>query len=184
MSEQSARRIVVVLGGVRSGKSRYAQELARRGKRVAFIATAQACDDDMRQRIARHQAERPANWTTFEAPLELEDALRHCGEDFDTIVVDCLTVWTANVMYAEASDNGRVLARAEQLSGVLRRVPASVILVSNEVGCGVHPETEVGRAYRDLLGFVNQRVAAVADEVILLVAGCPLTVKQAAEVPA
>ncbi|MGC2111922.1 MAG: bifunctional adenosylcobinamide kinase/adenosylcobinamide-phosphate guanylyltransferase [Candidatus Korobacteraceae bacterium] len=178
MSMESGRRVVLVLGGVRSGKSRYAQELATRGKRVAFIATAEACDDDMRQRIARHREDRPASWTTFEAPLALEETLRECGGRFDTILIDCLTVWTANVMHQEASDDGRVLARADHLAEVLRSVPASVILVSNEVGSGIHPNTEIGRAYRDLLGFVNQRVAAAADEVILLVAGCPLVVKQ------
>jgi adenosylcobinamide kinase/adenosylcobinamide-phosphate guanylyltransferase len=184
MSEQSARKVIFVLGGVRSGKSRYAQELATRGKRVAFVATAEACDDDMRQRIARHRQDRPASWTTFEAPLALEDTLLECGNQFDTVLIDCLTVWTANVMQREASDSQRVLAHAERLANVLRSVSASVILVSNEVGSGVHPNTAMGRDYRDLLGFVNQRVAAVADEVILLVAGCPLVIKQPAEVPA
>ena len=181
MSEQSARRITLVLGGVRSGKSRYAQDLATRGERVAFIATAEACDDDMRQRIARHRADRPANWTTFEAPLALEDTLLKCGNQFDTILVDCLTVWTSNVMTHEASDDGRVLAHANRLAEALRNSSASVILVSNEVGSGIHPTTEIGCHFRDLLGFVNQRVAAAADEVVLLVAGCPLFVKQLAE---
>jgi adenosylcobinamide kinase/adenosylcobinamide-phosphate guanylyltransferase len=173
--------VVLVLGGVRSGKSRYAQELATRGQRVGFIATAEACDDDMRQRIARHRQERPASWTTFEVPLALEDTLLTCGNQFDTILIDCLTVWTANIMQAEGADEHRVLARADRLAKVLREIPASVVLVSNEVGSGVHPDTEMGRTYRDLLGFVNQRVAAAADEVILLVAGCPLFIKQPAE---
>ena len=179
MSEQSSRRVTLVLGGVRSGKSRYAQELAARGKRVAFIATAEACDDDMRQRIQRHRDERPASWTTFEAPLALEETLLQCGHQFDTILIDCLTVWTANVMHAEASDEQRILARSDRLARVLRNVSASVILVSNEVGSGIHPNSEIGRSYRDLLGLINQRVAGAADEVILLIAGCPLFVKQA-----
>jgi adenosylcobinamide kinase/adenosylcobinamide-phosphate guanylyltransferase len=182
MSEHSARRITLVLGGVRSGKSRYAQEFAARGKRVAFIATAEACDDDMAQRIARHRAERPANWTTFEAPLALEDTLLECGDRFDTVLIDCLTIWTSNIMQAEKADEDFVLAHADRLTEVLRTISASVILVSNEVGSGIHPNTEIGRAFRDLLGFVNQRVAAAADEVILLVAGCPLVVKHPAEV--
>lgn len=181
MSEHSARRITLVLGGVRSGKSRYAQEFAARGTCVAFIATAEACDDDMAQRIARHRAERPANWTTFESPIKLEDTLLECGNRFDTVLIDCLTVWTSNIMQAENSDEQRVLAHADRLAEVLRTISASVILVSNEVGSGIHPNTEIGRAFRDLLGFVNQRVAAAADEVILLVAGCPLVVKQPAE---
>jgi len=181
MSEQSARRVVLVLGGVRSGKSRHAQELVSGGKRVAVIATAEACDDDMRQRIARHRSERPANWTTLEAPLALVDTLREYGNQFDTILVDCLTVWTANIMQAEASDEGRVLAHAQRLTEVLGGISASVVLVSNEVGSGVHPSTDLGCTFRDLLGLVNQRIAGAADEVILLVAGCPLVIKQPAE---
>lgn len=178
MSEESSRRVVLVLGGVRSGKSRYAQELAARGKHVAFIATAEAGDDEMRQRIARHRDERPAAWATFEAPLALEDALLEAGKNCDTILVDCLTLWTANLMQRQGEE---VLSHADRLANTLRALPASVILVSNEVGSGIVPDNELGRAYRDLLGAVNQRVAAAADEVILLVAGCPLVIKQPAE---
>ncbi len=177
-SDDSSRRIVLVLGGVRSGKSRYAQEFAAVGTRVAFIATAEACDDEMRDRIARHRADRPASWTTIEAPIALEEALRQCGEQFDTIVVDCLTVWTANLMEHYGQSGDLVLAHADRLAGLLRRVSASVILVSNEVGNGIVPANEMARTYRDLLGGMNQRIAAAADEVILMVAGCPLFVKQ------
>lgn len=181
MSEQSSRRVVLVLGGVRSGKSHYAQELATRGNRVAFIATAEALDDDMQQRIARHRQERPASWTTFETPVDIDDVLLQCGEKFDTVLIDCLTVWTSNVMQHEGCDVERILARADRLAEVLRKVRSSVILVTNEVGSGIVPDNELGRTYRDMLGFVNQRVAAAADEVILLVAGCPLVIKQPAE---
>ncbi|MFZ0312339.1 MAG: bifunctional adenosylcobinamide kinase/adenosylcobinamide-phosphate guanylyltransferase [Candidatus Korobacteraceae bacterium] len=181
-SDGASPRIVLVLGGVRSGKSRYAQEFAERGPRVAFLATGQACDDEMRDRIARHRAERPAGWTTIEAPLALEDALAQCGDgQFDIIVIDCLTIWTANLMAHEASDSDRVLAHADRLAHLLRSVPASVVLVSNEVGGGIVPENEVARLYRDLLGGINQRIAAAADEVILMVAGCPLIIKQTAQ---
>jgi len=181
-SDDASHRIVLVLGGVRSGKSRYAQDFATHGKRVAFLATGQACDDEMRDRIARHRAERPAGWTTIEAPVALEDALAQCGDgQFDTIVVDCLTIWTANLMEHEASDSDRVLAHADRLARLLRGFSGSVILVSNEVGGGIVPENEMGRLYRDLLGGVNQRIAAAADEVILMVAGCPLMIKQAAQ---
>jgi adenosylcobinamide kinase / adenosylcobinamide-phosphate guanylyltransferase len=179
MSEESSRRVVLVLGDVRSGKSRYAQELAARGKQVAFIATAEAGDDEMRQRIARHRDERPSSWTTLEAPLALEDALLQAAKTCDTILVDCLTVWTANIMQGQGHEE--VLAHADRLAKVLRAITASVIVVSNEVGSGIVPDNELGRAYRDLLGAVNQRVAAAADEVILLVAGCPLVIKQPVE---
>jgi adenosylcobinamide kinase/adenosylcobinamide-phosphate guanylyltransferase len=182
MSDESERRVVLVLGGVRSGKSRYAQDFAARGKRVAFLATAEACDEEMRQRIARHRAERPANWTTVEVPVTLEDAFARCNGNFDTILIDCLTVWTANLMEHEAQDYERVLAHADRLAQLLRRASGSVVLVSNEVGSGIVPDNEMGRNYRDLLGGINQRIAAAADEVILLVAGCPLVIKQQAEV--
>jgi adenosylcobinamide kinase/adenosylcobinamide-phosphate guanylyltransferase len=178
MSTDAGRRIVLVLGGVRSGKSRYAQELGARGERVAFLATAEAGDDEMRDRIAKHRADRPASWTTIEAPIAVEDALLQCGSQFDTIVVDCLTVWTANLMEHEASDGGRVLAHADRLAELLRRCSGCVILVSNEVGSGIVPDNEMSRTYRDLLGGMNQRIAAAADEVILMVAGLPMFVKQ------
>jgi adenosylcobinamide kinase / adenosylcobinamide-phosphate guanylyltransferase len=178
MPEDSGPKIVLVTGGVRSGKSRYAQELAMRGQRVAFLATAEARDEDMRQRIAHHREERPGSWTTLETPVDLEQAVTDYGRKFDTLLIDCLTLWVSNLMERER-DHERILARADRLAQVLRDVPCSAILVSNEVGSGIVPESELGRSYRDLLGFTNQRVAAAADEVILMVAGCPLVVKQA-----
>ena len=177
MSDESGRRIVLLLGGVRSGKSRYAQELALRGQHVAFLATAEAGDDEMRLRIERHRSERPANWTTFEVPIAIEDALQQCGGQFDTVLIDCLTVWTANLMEHYGQDPDLVLAHADRLAGLLRRTAATVILVSNEVGSGVHPLTASGRVYCDILSELNQRVASLADNVILMVAGIPVPVK-------
>ncbi len=171
-----------MLGGARSGKSCYAQELASRSERVGFIATAEALDDEMRERIARHRRERPASWSTVEVPIALEDALLENEARHDLLLVDCLTVWTSNILYHEGRDSSRIFARVDCLCKTLARIAADVILVSNEVGGGVVPEYEDGRLYRDLLGTVNQKVAAVADDVILLVAGCPLVIKRAAEV--
>jgi adenosylcobinamide kinase / adenosylcobinamide-phosphate guanylyltransferase len=181
MSDESSQRIVLVLGGIRSGKSRYAQELATRGKRVAFLATAEPLDDEMRQRIRRHREDRPASWITLEEPIALEETLLQCNGKFDTILIDCLTVWTANLMQHEEQDSDRVLAHADRLAEVLRAASGSVVLVSNEVGSGIVPDNEMARTYRDLLGGMNQRIAAAADEVILMVAGCPLVIKQPAE---
>jgi adenosylcobinamide kinase / adenosylcobinamide-phosphate guanylyltransferase len=178
MSVETGRKVVLVLGGVRSGKSQYAQECAGRRDRVAFLATAEAGDSEMRERITRHREERPASWTTFEVPIALEDALLRCDGQFDTILIDCLTVWCANLMVHEGQDCDRVLAHADRLAELLRGVSGSVVLVSNEVGSGIVPDNEMGRTYRDLLGGINQRVAAAADEVILMVAGCPLVVKK------
>jgi adenosylcobinamide kinase/adenosylcobinamide-phosphate guanylyltransferase len=176
MQASSNKSITLVLGGVRSGKSHYAQNLVTGGGRVAFIATAEALDAEMQQRITRHREERPASWTTVEAPIALEDALLQCFR-FDIILVDCLTLWTSNLMAAEGSDSGRILARANRLCEALCQVPSSVVLVSNEVGSGVVPAYPAGRMYRDALGELNQRVAEIADNVVLMVAGLPLALK-------
>src|SRR5689334_18381057 len=177
-AETSEGRVVLIVGGVRSGKSRYAQQLAATGERVAFIATAEDRDEEMAQRVARHRAERPSTWTTIEAPVEISDALLSCHGKFDTIVIDCLTLWASNLMEHEQQDAQRVAPHIDRLVRTLSRISSTIILVSNEVGSGIVPDTEMGRFYRDVLGSINQRVAAVADEVLLLVAGCPLVVKQ------
>jgi adenosylcobinamide kinase/adenosylcobinamide-phosphate guanylyltransferase len=165
-----------VLGGARSGKSRFAVASQPPGARVTFIATAQAGDADMAARIARHRAERPSTWRTVEEPYDLVTRLRDCGADADAVVVDCLTLWVANLMLRGDADEW-IVKHAEELSALLPLRAAEVTLVSNEVGEGVHPATAEGRRYRDLLGIVNQRVAAAADRVVLMVAGMPLPVK-------
>ena len=174
----------LVLGGARSGKSRYAVErAAQSGGRVAFLATARALDGDMAARIARHQAERPARWTTLEEPQDLVAACRRAAPGHDLIVVDCATVWVANLM-ERGDDDAAVLAAAEDLAKLQRERVVSLLIVSNEVGEGVHPSTTLGRRFRDLLGSVNQRLAAAADRVTLMVAGLPVPVKDAPPPPA
>ena len=174
----------LVLGGARSGKSRYAVEQAgQSGHRVAFLATARALDGDMAARIARHQAERPACWTTLEEPWDLVATCRRAAPAHDLILVDCATVWVGNLM--ERGDNdAAVLAGADALARLQRERVVSLLVVSNEVGEGVHPSTALGRRFRDLLGSVNQRLAAAADRVTLMVAGLPVTVKDVAPPPA
>ena len=139
------------------------------------MATAQAGDADMAARIARHRAERPAHWRTVEEPYDVAARLRGCGADADGIVVDCLTLWVSNLMLRGDADEW-VVKQVEELAALLP-LAADVTLVSNEVGEGVHPPTAEGRRFRDLLGTVNQRVAAAADRVVLMVAGIPLVVK-------
>jgi adenosylcobinamide kinase/adenosylcobinamide-phosphate guanylyltransferase len=180
MQANTSKTVTLVLGGARSGKSQFAQDRLIGEGRVAFIATAEGLDEEMRQRISRHRAERPAGWTTLEVPLALEDAILQCSGKFDTILIDCLTLWTSNLMMAEDSNSERIFVRAAKLCDALRQVTCSVVLVSNEVGSGVVPATDSGRLFRDLLGGVNRHVAAIADKVLLLVAGYPLTVKDAA----
>ena len=174
-----SRRTVLVLGGVRAGKSAFAVARARAlGGRVVFIATAEAGDDEMAARIARHRAERPPTWRTVEVPVALPSALTALEGEADVVIADCLNLWVANLLHKsqDSSDTG-LLAEAAQLEAIATRPRFSLILVSNEVGWGVHPETEIGRRFRDALGLVNQAAARAADEVVLMVAGCPLTVK-------
>ena len=188
------KRFILILGGVKSGKSDFAQKLALdEGGRVLFLATAQARDDDMRQRIAAHQHRRPKDWRTAEEPLDLSQTLDTQSRNADIVLVDCITVWLSNVMEA-ASPKGldepdiaateRVLAtQIGSLHDWYRSGPASLILVSNEVGMGLVPPYPSGRAYRDLLGTTNQRLATLATEVYLLVAGIPIELKQLAARP-
>ena len=169
----------LVLGGARSGKSRYAVEQASQSNsRVAFLATARALDADMAARIARHRAERPARWSTLEEPQAIVAACRRAATAHDLIIVDCVTVWVANLI-ERGDDDVAVLAAADDLAKLQRERVVSLLIVSNEVGGGVHPSTELGRRYRDLLGLVNQRLATAADRVTLMVAGLPMTVPKA-----
>ena len=168
---------VLILGGARSGKSCYALDLARSLEgAVAFVATAQALDPDMARRIQRHRAERPRGWLTVEEPLEVGAALRSLVGRVRVVVVDCLTLWVANRMQREATDEP-ILSEAEDLAKLLGERPYHAVLVSNEVGLGVHPDTPGGLRFRDLLGVVNQKVAAQADRVVLMAAGLPLVLK-------
>ena len=175
----------LILGGARSGKSRHALALAQAdGRSTAFIATAEASDDDMRARIARHRGERPVAWRTVEAPRELPAVCRALAPGVELALIDCLTLWVSNRLLAGA-DDAAILAGADELAWVIGERRRSWLIVSNEVGEGVHPSTAEGLRFRDLLGVVNQRIAAAADGVTLMVAGIPLAVKdsRAAERP-
>lgn len=163
----------LVLGGARSGKSRHAQALAEAtGPRRTYLATAEARDEEMAARIARHQAERGEGWQTLEAPLDMPVALGTVA-DSDVVLVDCLTLWLTNVMLGERD----VDAETEALVAALATAPRPVILVSNEVGLGLVPETPLGRAFRDAQGRLNQRMAEVVQEVRFMAAGLPIVLK-------
>lgn len=179
MQPAQNRSVTLVLGGVRSGKSRYAQQLAEQSSRVVFVATAKRSDDEMRAKIDRHRADRPKEWLTVEEPLELAKAVAAHELDCDVIVVDCLTLFAANLL---ETDGEEVEARVEALCVALQSVPCSVVLVSNEVGSGVVPAYPIGVRYRDLLGEMNQKIARIADDVVLMVAGLPLALKGHVEV--
>jgi adenosyl cobinamide kinase/adenosyl cobinamide phosphate guanylyltransferase len=173
-NEQSdaSSAITLVLGGARSGKSGHAEQLLTRFETPwIYIATAQAFDDEMRARIAEHRARRGAGWRTIEAPIDLAGALAEATAR--PVLVDCLTLWLTNLMLGGQD----IAAAVAALEAALKRRAAPAILVSNEVGLGIVPETPLGRAFRDQAGWLNQRMAALAGSVVFMVAGLPLTVK-------
>ncbi len=166
--------LVFLLGGARSGKSRLALERAQAlPGELVYIATAEALDEEMSGRIARHRAERGPRWRTVEAPLDLPDAIAHESDNGKVLVVDCLTLWLSNLMLRERD---LAAATAHLLSALaLRR--GTVLVVSNEVGMGIVPENALARRFRDEAGRLNQAVAAAAGEVVLVTAGLALRVK-------
>jgi adenosylcobinamide kinase / adenosylcobinamide-phosphate guanylyltransferase len=178
MQHIEGNRVVLILGGVRSGKSRYAQRLAEVSKRVTFVATAERRDDEeMLKKIERHRAERPAHWKTIEEPLNLAHVVRSAAADCDVLLIDCLTLFASNLLEAHGENLSLAQPEIDDLCAALQSASCTVILVSNEVGSGVVPAYAIGRRFRDLIGEINQRVAAVADSVLFMVAGLPLALK-------
>ncbi len=172
----SVSKLTLVLGGARSGKSRYAESLFAAlpppwKPPWAYIATAEAGDDEMAARIAAHRERRGSTWRPIEALRDLPAKLAACGTM--PVLVDCLTLWLSNLMLAEADLDKEI----ERLEAALATAAAPVVLVSNEVGFGIVPSFPLGRRFRDMQGIVNQRIAARADRVVLMVAGLPLAVK-------
>ena len=165
-----------ILGGARSGKSRFAVAGQPRRERIAFVATAFAGDADMAARIAQHRAERPGAWTTVEEPFDVAARLKDFSTRADAVIVDCLTVWASNRLLRGDTDDA-ILAEADAIAALARRPPFDLTIVSNEVGEGVHPPTERGLRFRDLLGLVNQRVAGASHRVVLMVAGLAVSIK-------
>jgi adenosylcobinamide kinase/adenosylcobinamide-phosphate guanylyltransferase len=181
------KRLTLILGGARSGKSTHAQRLAaERGSHVLYVATAEAGDDEMAARIAAHRAERPPHWQTLEAPRAVGRAVRSLMTDDlspDVVLLDCLTLLASNVIAplpepvtAEAAE-AALDAEVDELLAAYADSAAEWIVISNEVGLGLVPPYPLGRAYRDALGRANQRLAAAADEVLFMVAGLPMPVK-------
>ena len=169
--------VILITGGARSGKSARALQLTEAFGRRVFIATAEAFDDEMRERIERHQAERGEGWETVEAPLDLADALRSVDDPDAVVVVDCLTVWLGNQMHRDPAVDEDAPPCADLLAALRASRAARVVLVTNEVGMGIVPADALSRRFRDVAGRLNQRVAALADRVILMVCGQAMFVK-------
>lgn len=167
---------LLVVGGARSGKSRYAQQLAEAsGRRPTLIATAQAQDAEMAARIARHAAERGPNWAVIEEPLALAPTLLREAREDHILVVDCATLWLSNLLLQQADLAGAT----EQLARSVGGLAGPVIFVSNEVGGGIVPESPLARAFRDAQGWLNQALATACNSVVLVSAGLPLQLKPA-----
>lgn len=178
MQQIGSKEVVLILGGVRSGKSRYAQQLAQHADRVTFVATAERRDDqEMFKKIERHRAERPLHWKTIEEPLNLAHIVTSAGADCNLLLIDCLTLFASNLLEAHGEDLALAQPQIDELCAALQSAPCTVILVSNEVGSGVVPAYVLGRRFRDLVGEINQRIAAVADTVLFMMAGLPLVLK-------
>ena len=167
--------LIYVTGGARSGKSTFAERLASEhgGEQVTYLATAQAFDDEMTERIGRHRAARPAGWHTLEEPLDLEAVLASVE---GVVLLDCLSLWVSNLMLRGDSDEA-VLRAADEVIFLNQRRDAPLIAVSNEVGLGIVPDNALARRYRDTLGWVNQRFAVASGEAWLLVSGLPVKLK-------
>lgn len=172
-----ATQIILITGGARSGKSKYAEmRAAQLGRRRLYIATAEAKDEEMTQRIAAHRKRRGEEWITIEEPAELAEALRAQRGQTDCALVDCLTLWLSNLLLHR--DGKHAETKVQGLVEILPRLDFHVLLVSNEVGLGIVPDNPLARQFRDLVGWANQQIAAVATEVVLTVAGIPISVKK------
>jgi adenosylcobinamide kinase/adenosylcobinamide-phosphate guanylyltransferase len=176
VTEKETGKIILVLGGARSGKSSFA--LKKAGAipgRKAYIATAEPLDDEMKDRIERHRQERGSAWDTLEEPLRIADMIRTASGKYGVLLVDCLTLWLTNLL---SRDNNVEDAMDDFLNSLLLTSHSSrFFIVSNEVGMGIVPDNALARRFRDLAGRMNQEVAAIADEVYLVTAGIPLRIK-------
>jgi adenosylcobinamide kinase/adenosylcobinamide-phosphate guanylyltransferase len=177
-------KLTFILGGARSGKSTYAEKLAvQNGGRVAYIATAQALDEEMKARIAVHRMQRPDSWQTYEIPSGVGCALLKYPHQVDVVLLDCLTLLVANCLLKSSPDvdhpneavaTTQVHSEIDDLLTAIQSIPAEWIVVSNEVGLGLVPPYPLGRIYRDLLGWANQRMARAAGRVVFMIAGRPM----------
>jgi adenosylcobinamide kinase/adenosylcobinamide-phosphate guanylyltransferase len=173
--------ITFIIGGARSGKSRFAQTIAAKFEKVAYIATCRAEDAEMVERIAQHQQHRPKRWTTIDAPVEIGAAVEQNAPHYEVILLDCLTIWLSNFCFERRELSRAELQEAamEELAKALKAAARThLVVVTNEVGCGLVPESPVGRLFRDLHGWINQEAAKAADAVYHMVAGIAVEIRK------
>ena len=169
-------KVLLVTGGSRSGKTAYSLGRAMPFENRIYLATAEAIDDEMRDRIARHQKERGDHFQTMEEPLDLASALNRIPEETDVLLIDCMTVWLGNLMHKNGEQT-EPYSEVHEFINALKNPPCNIIIVTNEIGSGIIPHDAMTRTYRDHAGWLNQDIAKVADEVVLVACGLPLTLK-------
>lgn len=166
--------ITFVIGGEKSGKSDYAlKEGEKRPGKRAFLATALAIDEEMEKRIHMHKLERSKSWVTFEEPVKIVDLIEKIQDDFEVVLIDCLTIWVSNLMFYKIEMENEF----ERLIDMLSKKKTRFIIVSNEVGMGLVPSTEMGRTFRTQLGILNKKIAQISDRVVLMISGIPVEIK-------
>jgi len=171
------KKVIFITGGGRSGKSRYALRYANQHfSKKLFLATCEVLDEEMAQRIENHRKIRGPEWQTVEEPLEVVEKVRRYGDEAEVILLDCITLWLSNLLL-KWDDNSKVTGEVDRLIETLKKSQTSFLIVSNEVGMGIVPADPLSRRFRDLSGTVNQRIAEVADTVILMVSGLPIFLK-------
>jgi adenosylcobinamide kinase/adenosylcobinamide-phosphate guanylyltransferase len=171
------KKIVFVTGGVRSGKSRFALDYANQHfSKKLFLATCEALDEEMARRVEDHQKRRGPEWLTIEEPIKVVDKIKPYGDEVEVILIDCITLWLSNLLMGLESDS-RIMEEVDRLSEAMKKSPSSFIIVSNEVGMGIVPIDSLGRRFRDLSGMANQKMAELAERVILMVSGIPIFLK-------
>lgn len=171
-------KVVLVTGGARSGKSRFAERLAEGFAPLrGYLATGEPGDAEMAKRIARHQGRRGSDWRTVEEPLQVEQAIRANDDRFSVLLLDCVTLWMSNLLFRCEGGAAEALARVESFTGSFPSLQTPLVIVTNEVGMGIVPEHPLARSFRDLAGEANEMIAAAADEVYVTISGLPLKLK-------
>jgi len=181
----SRGKLIFITGGARSGKSSFAEKIVLDSNQsIAYIATAQPLDEEMKERIKMHKRRRPPNWEVFEESIDLNQLISHLGFEKEVIIIECLTLLISNLLLQwskekleQAKQEETILSTIKEMAEISYQVPAQVIVVSNEVGMGLVPQNQLGRFYRDILGQANRIIASKADEVFFLVSGIPLKIK-------
>lgn len=169
------KKIVFITGGARSGKSSFAMaEASRINGKKAYIATAEALDEEMRQRIENHKRQRGNDWVTYEEPLKIAEVIKEIEGKYSAILIDCLTLWLSNLFM----NNKKIEREIESFCCSLSTVHCPLFIVSNEVGMGIVPDNELSRKFRDMAGLLNQKIASTSDEVYMVMAGIPAKIKE------